>query len=134
MQKGTTKGERGLTCPVMTRITRAKYEEYQLLACKSKCESVSSIIRKMIYDKPVKVFVHDESMDLLMEELAAVRGEIKAIGININQMAKLFNTYTEPQIKAFYAKIGYKEYLRVESKVDEVLSLISKLAKKWLRE
>ncbi|WP_127127872.1 plasmid mobilization relaxosome protein MobC [Pseudoflavitalea rhizosphaerae] len=119
---------------VQARISPKRFEQLKQVVANSRNIDMSTVIRNILENKPIKVFVHDESMDLMMEQLAAIRGEIKAIGININQMAKLFNTYTEPQIKAFYAKIGYKEYLRLESKVDEVLSLISKLGKKWLRE
>jgi hypothetical protein len=71
---------------------------------------------------------------MVMEELAALRAEIRAIGININQVTRLFNTYPEPRRKEFYAKIAFKEHLRIESKIDQLLIIISKLSKKWLSE
>jgi hypothetical protein len=73
-------------------------------------------------------------MDLLMEELADLRGQIRAIGVNINQITRLFNTYPEPRRKEFYAKTAFNEYLQIEAKIDRLLEIISKLSKKWLSE
>lgn len=134
MRKGQTKGENGLSKPVRTRLNQAKYEELHRLAAQSKGETVSSIARKILHDRPIKVFRHDESLDMVMEELAANRAEIKSIGVNINQMAKLFNTYSDLKVKALYAKNGYERYLSLENKIDILLAIVEQLAKKWLSE
>jgi hypothetical protein len=134
MRKGQTKGKEGLTKPVMTRIKNEKYAELSALAKQSKGETVSSLIRKILHDKPIKVFRHDESLDMVMEELAANRSEIRAIGVNINQMAKLFNTYPELEKKIFYAKNGYDRFLKLEIHIETLLEKVDKLAHKWLSE
>jgi len=134
MRKGQNKGEEGLTKPVMTRIKQEKYDELSLLADQSKGETVSGLIRKIIHDRPVKVFRHDESLDLVMEELAANRAEIRLIGVNINQMAKLFNTYPELEKKIFYAKHGYDRFLKLETNIETLLDKVDKLAHRWLSE
>jgi hypothetical protein len=134
MRKGQTKGEKGLTYPVMTRITKAKYDELKTIAAKTKDETVSGLLRNIIHNRPVTVHTHDETFNLVMEELAALRGEIKSIGININQVTRLFNTYPEERRKEFYAKIAFNQYLGIETKIDRLLTIVSKLAKKWLSE
>ena len=134
MRRGQTKGEQGLSKPVMTRISRTKYGELEKLATQSKGETVSSLVRKILHDKPIKVFRHDESLDMVMEELAANRAEIRAIGVNINQMAKLFNTHPELKVKLFYAKMGYEKYLRLETNIETLLNRTEQLAQKWLSE
>lgn len=134
MRKGQTKGEKGLTYPVMTRITKAKYDELKTIAAKTKDETVSGLIRNIIHNRPVIVYTHDETLNLVMEELAALRGEIKSIGININQVTRLFNTYPEERRKEFYAKIAFNQYWGIETKIDRLLTIVSKLAKKWLSE
>jgi hypothetical protein len=67
-----------------------------------------------------------------MEELSGLRKEIRAIGININQITRLFNTYPELKKKEFYAKIAFNQYVGLNEKIDLVLELITKLSKKWL--
>ncbi len=134
MKKGNSKGEKGLVKPVMTRITKAKYNELEHIANKTKDETVSGIIRKIVHNRPVKIYIHDETKDLLLEELAAIRSEIKAIGVNINQITRLFNTYPEGKRKEFYAKIALTEYIRMQSKIDKLLLIIGDISKKWLSE
>jgi hypothetical protein len=134
MGKRGEKKENKLEFPVMTRINRHKYEELKRLADHSKDETISGMVRDIIHNRPVQVYTHDETMDLLMEELANLRGEIKAIGVNINQITRLFNTYPEQRQKEFYAKTAFSEYLAIESKIDRLLEIISKLSKQWLSE
>lgn len=132
MRKGQTKGEKGLNNLVYTRINDAKFKELSDILSRTQNETISSIIRKIIYDRKIRTYVHDESMDILMEELAALRGEIMVIGRNINQMTRLCNISETQQQKLFFARNGYSEYLRMESKIDRVVELIAVLGKKWL--
>lgn len=132
MRKGQTKGEKGLNNLVYTRINDAKYKELSEILSKTKNETISSIIRKIIYDRKIRTYVHDESMDILMEELAAIRGEILVIGRNVNQMTRLCNISETHQQKLFFARNGYKDYLRMESKIDTAIQLINILGKRWL--
>jgi hypothetical protein len=134
MRKGETKGEDRLERPVMTRINQAKYQELKRLADMTKDETISGLVRDIIHDRPIQVYTHDETMDLLMEELANLRGQIRAIGVNINQITRLFNTYPEPRRKEFYAKTAFNEYLQIEGKIDRLLEIITKLSKQWLSE
>jgi len=134
MRKGQTKGENGLSKPVRTRLHKDKYEELELLVKESKGETMCSVVRKVLEEKSIKVFRHDESLDIVMEELAANRAEIRSIGININQMAKLFNTYPELKQKIFYAKNGYERFLKLEDNIEKLLGKVEVLAKRWLSE
>jgi hypothetical protein len=134
MRKGETKGENRLERPIMTRINQAKYQELKRLADMTKDETISGLVRDIIHDRPIQVYTHDETMDLFMEELADLRGQIRAIGVNINQITRLFNTYPEPRRKEFYAKTAFNEYLQIEVKIDRLLEIISKLSKQWLSE
>ena len=134
MRKGETKGDDRLERPVMTRINQTKYQELKRLADMTKDETISGLVRDIIHNRPIQVYTHDETMDLLMEELANLRGQIRAIGVNINQITRLFNTYPEPRRKEFYAKTAFNEYLQIEPKIDRLLEIISKLSKQWLSE
>lgn len=93
---------------------------------------MSSLIRDILHNRKVKIVVKDVTFDNIMEELARLRTEIRAIGVNINQITRHFNTYPAPHQKAMYAKMAFHEYQAVQPKVDELLSIISKLSLKWL--
>jgi len=115
-----------------TRVNDQKMNELQELLRKNPKNDMSSLIRDILHNRQVKVFVRDQTLDNLMEELARLRNEVRSIGININQITRHFNTYPEPQRKALYAKMAFQEYLNVEPKINELLTIISKLAQKWL--
>lgn len=132
MRKNETKGEDKLQHLVWTRVNDKKYKELISLLTKTKDETLSGLVRNILYNRTVKVYIHDETTDLLLEELAALRSEIKAIGVNFNQITRYFNTYPEEAKKRFYAKIGFEKYQLIEGKIDRLLALISNLCKKWL--
>lgn len=119
---------------IYTRVNSRKYQELKALLQKNSTNDMSSLIRDIIYNKPIKIITKDQTFDNLMEELSKLRTEIRAIGVNINQITRLFNTYPETTRKVFYARMAFKEYLAIQPKIDELITLISKLAKKWLSE
>lgn len=132
MRKGQTKGDKKLQHSIRTRITDKKYQEIKSLVDKTKDESVSGAVRKIIMNRPIRIFVHDETQSLLLEELAATRSEIRAIGVNINQITRYFNTYPEDDKKRFYARIGLTQFIQMEKKVDWLSARISELCEVWL--
>jgi len=67
-----------------------------------------------------------------MEEMALIRKELKAIGININQQTKYFHTSESSSERAFYVMKTGDLYKMVDEKVDCLLVIISKLAERWL--
>ena len=73
-------------------------------------------------------------MNPMMEELALIRKEIKAIGININQLTRKFNGTTEEKQRGYYVLQAADLYQKVGEKVERLLQLISKLAERWLQE
>ena len=95
---------------------------------------MSRLVRAILTNRPVRVFTRDITLDNVMEELTRIRAEIKHIGVNINQITRKFNTYPEPQRKAFYAKMAFQEYLAIEPKIDHLFDIITPLARKWLQE
>ncbi len=127
-----TPEEIALVHRVETRVTSAKFEELQLLLCRSEHNEMAGLIRDILHNRVIRTITYDRSLDTVMEELAALRGEIRAIGVNINQITKHFNTYPEPQRKAFYARTALDRYEKIEPKIDRLLELVTHIAKVWL--
>jgi MobC-like protein len=119
---------------IITRVNDEKYAELCKLLDGNPGNDMSRLIRDIIYRRPIKVFTKDKSLDTVMEELALLRSEIRAIGVNINQITRWFNTYPEPQRKFFQSKLAFDEYLLLNAKIDRLLDIISNLAKRWLQE
>ncbi len=134
MGRKKTKEQEALTCRIETRINTKKFAELEMILKQSQYKDMSKLIRSILYDRKIKIYTQDQTLNNLMEELAKLRTQIKAIGVNINQMTKLFNTYPEIHRKEFYAKIAFEKHLGIEDKIERLLSIISKLSQKWLSE
>ncbi len=132
MARTKLKEEDALRYRIETRVTTKKYQELQRILSQNPHKDMSGLLRDILNDRPVKIFIHDQTLDNLMEELAKLRMEMKSIGININQITRLFNTYPERSRKEFYAKTAFEQYQALQPQIEQILLIISKLAKRWL--
>ncbi|TDW97069.1 plasmid mobilization protein [Dinghuibacter silviterrae] len=132
MGRKKTPEDKELKHRLYTRVNDRKYAELRAILDTNPQKDMSALLRDILHDRRVKVFTHDQTLDNLMEELALLRTELKAIGVNINQITHKFNTYPETTKKALYAKIAFEEYQAIDAKVNTLLVIIEKLAKKWL--
>lgn len=123
-----------LTHKVFTRIGKTKYEELDELLKSSACRTMSALLRDILMRRNITVQTHDITLDKTMEQLSAIRKELHAIGININQITHRFNIYPDFEHRIFLATEAAAQYKRTEVKVDELLSLIAKLSERWLPE
>ena len=123
-----------LSRPIIIRVTAAEFKRLDDLRRESDYKTIGDIVRKILANQKIKIFYHDVSMNKPMEEMASVRKEIKAIGININQITRHFNQEHSDANKAFYALKAADQYVKVGTKVDELLSIISKFAERWLQK
>src|SRR3546814_20322175 len=105
---------------------------FRSIARNSNCSSVGDVARKILSRQRIVVFHRDISMNGPMEELALIRKELKAMGININQQTKYFHASQSSAERAFYALKTAELYRSIEGKVDRLLEIVSALAEKWL--
>jgi len=123
-----------LSHPIIVRVTASEFKRLDDLRKKSDYKTIGDIVRKILSNQKIKIFQQDVSMNKPMEEIASVRKEIKAIGININQITRHFNQEHSDTNKAFYAIKAAEKYAVVGAKVDHLILLISKLAEQWLQK
>ncbi|MEO6521018.1 MAG: mobilization protein [Mucilaginibacter sp.] len=121
------------TYPVRTRVTETVYKRLEKLIEKGDCHSIGEVSRKILSNEQIKVFHMDASLNTAMEELALIRKELKAIGVNINQLTKAFHSNPNENAKAFYALKIAGRYEVVGTKIDALLVIVSQLAEKWLQ-
>ena len=117
---------------IRTRVNQAKYDELSGIINSHPGYDMSSLVRHILHNRPIRVFTKDKTLDSFMLELGRLREEIHAIGVNINQVVKKFNTYPEPQKKALFARIAFEQYQAIEPKIDSVYEIMQNLAVRWL--
>ena len=126
--------EQVLSHPIIIRLTKAGFERLEALQKQSDCASVGEVARRILTNRKIKVYQKDVSMNAPMEEMALIRKELKAIGVNINQITRTFNQDKQETRRAFYVLKTADLYQHVDAKVERLLTLISKLAEKWLQK
>ncbi|WP_448635247.1 plasmid mobilization relaxosome protein MobC [Pedobacter panaciterrae] len=126
--------EQVLTHPIIIRVTRTVFERLENKRKESDCGTIGEVARKILSNKSIKCFYKDVTLNPVMEELAQIRKELKAIGININQITRSFNQDKVESHRAFYVLKVADHYKKVDEKVDRLLILISQLAERWLQK
>lgn len=120
-----------LTRPILFRVSEPEYERLDKLRRESDCHSLGEVIRRILQHKPITLFHRDRSLEGPLEELARIREELRAIGVNINQLTRHFHGSTHAPQRLQLAHQVLTRYQQVEGKVRLLLTLISQLASKW---
>lgn len=131
--KERNRSEKGqLTYRVEARIPAEKYRELTALLEKSRHHTMSELVRDILYNRKIILETYDVSLDKVMERLSAIRSELHAIGININQVTRAFHRAQAPEGKLFNALEIAKLYQQTDLKVTALFSVIAKLSEQWL--
>ncbi|RNL55562.1 plasmid mobilization relaxosome protein MobC [Pedobacter jejuensis] len=119
---------------VRTRVTKANHERLEKLLTNSNCRSIGEVVRKILSREKILCFYKDVTLSVAMEELSRIRKELKAIGININQLTRGFNSSRNEAGQAFYTQKALERSKEIDGKIDRLMILITSLTKKWLQE
>jgi len=111
-------------------------DEYAKLAGNWKNSTVrklSDFVRRLIFGRKVTVYTRNKSLDELLEQLALLRRELKAIGVNFNQAVHRLNmTDHSPQMQAWVERFG-RDRDRYFALFEEVCSKINSVSEQWLQ-
>ncbi|MGE6220355.1 plasmid mobilization relaxosome protein MobC [Nubsella zeaxanthinifaciens] len=133
-RKKTRNSEDLLNHNLIIRLPGKLFRQLEELREKSRSNSIAEVCRHILANRKIKLYQKDATMNPMMEELALIRKELKAIGININQIVRKFNGTTEEKQRRYYVLQTADLYQKVGEKVERLLQLISKLAGRWLQE
>jgi len=120
---------------LIIRVSPDLYNKLDKLLKESDCQSIAEVARKILCNRKINCFYKDVTMNAPMEELVGIRKELKAIGININQLTRSFNQEKSRESQRQYYVLQVAElYKRVDEKVDRLLRLVNILVDKWLQK
>lgn len=131
-RKKSPEPEKILTRVLRIRLTDAAFQRLEKISKSSDCRTIGEAARKILSKEKITLFYKDITLNSAMEELALVRKELRAIGININQITKAFHTAKREHSQAIQISKVTQLYQQVEAKTDTLLSIINRLAEKWL--
>ncbi|WP_188220655.1 plasmid mobilization protein [Flavobacterium pokkalii] len=129
MERGNLNRTRRITL----RLTEQEYAKIEAKFKASCCRKLSNYIRKHLFNKPIISTYRNQSLDDLMEETIVLTTELRAIGNNINQIAKKINSAkTITDFKAQY--ISFEQHREILfDKIDFIGKHTQKIAERWLQ-
>ncbi|TKC04316.1 plasmid mobilization protein [Pedobacter frigoris] len=134
MSKKKTSEDELLKHNLIIRVNDSLHQKLTKLLTESDCQSIAEVARKILTSQKINCFYKDASMNEPMEEMALIRKELKAIGVNINQQTRYFNACKTDAEKKFHSDQTVALFTKVEGKVERLFELISKLAERWLQK
>lgn len=119
---------------IIIRISENLFKKLEKIRKESRSASIAEVCRKLLTNQKIKLYQEDVTMNPIMEQLAMIRKELKAIGININQVTRSFNGSKTDNQRTYYAMQTADLYKHVDAKVDQLLAIVAKLAERWLQK
>ena len=132
MPRRKTPESKALKHLIFTRVNDGKYRELEEILSHPPDRTMSALVRKILENRPIKIFTHDSSIDPALMELAEIREKIRLTGIIINQNTKSFNSHKEEREKEFYGKLAFQQFVTLDNKIERSLEIVTEIAKRWL--
>jgi hypothetical protein len=119
--------------PIRTRLDDKAYRRLEDMLSSSNCQSIGQLVRKILSGQRITVYHKDISLEAPVQQLIQIRNELRAIGVNINQITHHFHTAETNNQKMFYALKVAEHYREVGDKVNVLVEMVAKLGEKWLQ-
>jgi len=125
--------ETSLVHRINTRVTDKVFNRLEGLMAKSNCQSMAELVRRIVSKEKIVVLHRDMALQEHVHQLAGIRSELHAMGVNINQITHSFHSSNNRHEKMFHAlKVG-EEYSKVGEKVEILIEMVDRLGRKWLQ-
>jgi hypothetical protein len=118
---------------IRTRVNDKAYKRLSEILENSNCQTVGQLVRKILSHERITVYKKDNSLEAPVQELIQIRNELRAIGVNINQITHYFHTAETNNQKMFYALKVAENYREVGDKVNVLVEMVARLGEKWLQ-
>ncbi len=110
------------------RLSEPEWDKVHKLSSNTTCRSVSEYARKVLSDKPVKVFYRNQSFDDFEEQMTRLLPQLETFGDNFGQLVKRLS-YLDgiPEIRAILPLLlpCSQDFLRT---AEEIRTHIEKLS------
>lgn len=119
---------------VTIRFSETEFQKVYAAFAKTTHRRLAGYLRNIILDKPVTVYTRNQSYDEFVTGMLGLRGELNAIGNNINQAVKKLHVLKHDGEIKTWALIHQKNQETLFKKVAEIESKISKISAQWSQE
>ena len=132
-RKKKTDREALLIHRIRTRVNDKSFQRLQSVLTKSNCQTIGQLVRQILSNEPITVFQTDITVEAPVQQLILIREELRAIGVNINQITHHFHLADSNSQKMFHALKVSEEYAKVGEKVDILINKVAEIGQRWLQ-
>jgi hypothetical protein len=118
---------------VYIRLTDAEFDKLNTQFLNSTNRKLSEFLRQIIFNKPVKIYHRNKSLDDLMIELILLRNELSAIGNNYNQEVKKLHLLGAASQARNWMQGNDKTKDLLINKMNQIKSRIDQINDIWLQ-
>lgn len=118
---------------LILRVNERTMKRLKSMAIETNCRTVGELARRILSNERIIVFHRDTSLETPVQELIKIRGELRAIGVNVNQITHFFHASDTANQKMFNALKVAEEYGKVGAKVEVLIDMVTGLGKQWLQ-
>ncbi|MES1223060.1 MAG: plasmid mobilization relaxosome protein MobC [Bacteroidota bacterium] len=116
------------------RLTELEFKKIRAEFSASTKQSLSDYSRSILLGKPITVYRRNQSFDDYVAEMILLKGELKAIGNNLNQAVKKLHTVDSDNGMKSWAITYQNNYHSIFKKMEEINLKIAELNNQWLQE
>jgi len=132
MPKQKLNSSRLLSRKIGVRVSQPFYEKMLGWLTNSNCRTIGELARRILYEEKINWYHKDASSEEIRIQLTGIRKELKAIGVNVNQVTRHFNATSGDRLAE--ASLVLAEFQKVERTADVIMTFINKLSEKWSSE
>jgi mobilization protein MobC len=118
---------------VYIRLTDGEFDKLNTQFLNSTSRKLSEFLRQIIFNKPVKIYHRNKSLDDLMIELILLRNELSAIGNNYNQEIKKLHLLGVVSQGKNWVQENEKTKDLLINKMSQIKSQIDQINDIWLQ-
>ncbi|RIW13331.1 hypothetical protein D0X99_16265 [Algoriphagus lacus] len=125
---------KGFPRRVEGRISESRYQELLGILERDSSLTMSELIRRVLQNQPIRIQVREQGISELMEVLISIDGQLKKIGINLNQVVKQFHGNSSSIEKFLLGKKLLAFSKDLENEQEKLDGILSQLQLRWLSE
>jgi hypothetical protein len=118
---------------VSFRLTNKEYEALETDWKRSIIVKLAEYVRRVLFDKPIKFYTRNQSLDELMAELILLRRELNRIGSNFERAAEVLQSLEHlPQVRRWLAQFE-RDKAQLASNLAAIKTKIDSISEQWLQ-
>ena len=110
------------------RLSEQEWDKVHQFSSNTTCRSISEYARKLLLNKPVKVFYRNQSFDHFEEQMIRLLPLLETVSDNFTQLAKTISPLKDVRELKLDLNVVLFCWERLSKKIDEIKMLIEKIA------